>query len=122
MSTAEGDERVGGEALALRLPPDLRSVSRGRAELAEVASAWGCPEHLLDDARVVLSELMSNGVLHARSDMRVVIGRRGKGLRLEVHDESPAPLLPPPTRVEAPVSLLDEPRSLRRLRAEGSQV
>ena len=65
-ATTEGDELIGGEALALRLPPDLRSVSRGRAKLAEVARAWGCPGHLLDDARVVLSELMSNGVLHAR--------------------------------------------------------
>jgi GAF domain-containing protein len=66
----------------------------------------------LDDARVVLSELMSNGVLHARTEMRVVISRRGKGLRLEVHDESPAPPLPPPTLVEGTVSLLDEPIQL----------
>jgi GAF domain-containing protein len=66
----------------------------------------------LDDARVVLSELMSNGVLHARTEMRVVISRRGKGLRLEVHDDSPAPLLPPPTLVEGAVSLLDEPLQL----------
>ncbi len=115
IATAEREERGGGEALALRLPPDLRSVSRGRAKLAEVASEWGCPGHLLDDARVVLSELMSNGVLHARTDMAVVISRRGKGLRLEVHDDSPAPLLPPPTLVEAPVSLLDEPQQLERM-------
>jgi GAF domain-containing protein len=66
----------------------------------------------LDDARVVLSELMSNGVLHARTEMRVVISRRGKGLRLEVHDESPAPLLPPPKLVDGPVRLLDEPLQL----------
>ncbi len=58
----EGAGLIGGEPLALRLPPDLRSVSQGRAKLAEVARAWGCPGQLLDDARVVLSELMSNGV------------------------------------------------------------
>ncbi len=55
---------------------------------------------------------MSNGVLHARTEMRVVISRRGKGLRLEVHDESPAPLLPPPKVGDGPVSLLDEPLQL----------
>ena len=108
----EGEGLIGGEPLALRLPPDLRSVSQGRAKLAEVARAWGCPGHLLDDARVVLSELMSNGVLHARTEMRVVISRRGKGLRLEVHDESPAPVLPPPKVADGPVSLLDEPLQL----------
>jgi GAF domain-containing protein len=59
-----------------------------------------------------MSELMSNGVLHARTEMSVVISRRGKGLRLEVHDDSPAPLLPPPTLIEGPVSLLDEPLQL----------
>jgi GAF domain-containing protein len=107
-----GEELIGGEALALRLPPDLRSVSQGRAKVAEIAKTWGCPGHLLDDARVVLSELMSNGVLHARTEMRVVISRRGKGLRLEVHDDSPAPLLPPPALVEGTVSLLDEPVQL----------
>jgi GAF domain-containing protein/anti-sigma regulatory factor (Ser/Thr protein kinase) len=112
IATTEGEEIVGGEALALRLPPDLRSVSQARAKLAEVARAWGCPRHLLDDARVVLSELMSNGVLHARTEMRVVISRRGKGIRLEVHDDSPGPLLPPPTLAEGPVSLLDEPLQL----------
>ena len=112
IASTQGEELIGGEALALRLPPDLRSVSRGRAKLAEIARAWACPGHLLDDARVVLSELMSNGVLHARTEMRVVISRRGKGLRLEVHDESPAPPLPPPTLVEGTVSLLDEPIQL----------
>ena len=61
---------------------------------------------------MVMSELMSNGVLHARTEMSVVISRRGKGLRLEVHDDSPAPLLPPPTLIEGPVSLLDEPLQL----------
>ena len=111
-AATEGDGLFGGEPLALYLPPDLRSVGQGRAKLAEVARAWGCPGHLLDDARVVLSELMSNGVLHARTEMRVVISRRGKGLRLEVHDESPAPLLPPPKVADRPVSLLDEPLQL----------
>jgi GAF domain-containing protein len=111
-AATQGDGLIGGAPLALCLPPDLRSVSQGRAKLAEVARVWGCPGHLLDDARVVLSELMSNGVLHARTEMRVVISRRGKGLRLEVHDESPAPLLPPPKLVDGPVSLLDEPLQL----------
>jgi anti-sigma regulatory factor (Ser/Thr protein kinase) len=78
----------------MRLPPELRSVSRARARLVEVASAWGCPSSLVDDARVVLSELMSNGVLHARTELDVHISLRGERLHVEVHDSSPAPVVP----------------------------
>jgi GAF domain-containing protein len=51
---------------------------------------------LTDDARVVLSELMSNGVLHAGTELQVVICPGGNGgLRIEVSDASPVPVLPP---------------------------
>lgn len=110
--TSGADELTDGEAWTTRLAPDLQSVGQARTKLAEVANAWGCPGHLVDDARVVLSELMSNAVLHARTEVRVVISRRGKGLRLEVHDASSAPLLPPLDVAEGAASLLDEPQQL----------
>ena len=77
------------------MPPELRSVGLARAKLTELAQVWGTPADVLDDARVVLSELMSNGVLHARTELEVVMNQRGTGLRLEVHDASPVPLLTP---------------------------
>lgn len=79
----------------MRLPPELRSVSRARARLGEVAGAWGCASSLIDDARVVLSELMSNGVLHARTELQVHISLRRGCLHIEVHDASSAPVVPP---------------------------
>lgn len=83
------------EAVVLSLPPELRSVGQARGRLEAAAREWGCPEHLVDDARVVLSELMSNGVLHARTDLQVVMCARGGGIRLEVRDASRTAPLPP---------------------------
>lgn len=93
----------------LRLPPELRSVGLSRAKLTELARAWQTPAEVLDDARVVLSELMSNGVLHARTELEVVLSQRGQGLRVEVHDASSVPLLPPYQLPSISGSLLDSP-------------
>jgi GAF domain-containing protein len=76
----------------------------------QVAAEWNCPDDLVQDARVVLSELMSNGVLHARTELQVMVSvLRGGGLRVEVHDASSLPVLPPMEFPETPGSLLDEP-------------
>jgi len=81
----------------LTLGPDLLSVGRARAAVTEAAKAWRCPTDLVEDAKLVVSELMSNGVLHARTELCLVISQvAGGGLRLEVHDESSAPVLPSP--------------------------
>ena len=104
MKPAGEDARV-----VLSLPPDLRSVGRARGRLVVAAAGWGCSEELVDDARVVLSELMSNGVLHARNDLQVVIWSRGGGIRLEVRDASPTAPVPSLDMPRAAPSLLDEP-------------
>jgi GAF domain-containing protein/anti-sigma regulatory factor (Ser/Thr protein kinase) len=107
---AAGGGRTGHfEPVVLSLPPDLRSVGQARSRLAAAAAEWGCPEHLVDDARVVLSELMSNGVLHARTDLQVVMSAHGAGIRLEVRDASQTAPLPPLDVPRATASLMDEP-------------
>lgn len=90
-------ERPGSEPRShvLRVPPELRSVGQARAKLSELARSWGLAPVLSDDARVVLGELMSNGVLHARTELQVVVTHLGDGLRLEVHDASSLPVVPP---------------------------
>jgi anti-sigma regulatory factor (Ser/Thr protein kinase) len=107
---AAGGGRTGhSEPVVLSLPPDLRSVGQARSRLAAAAAQWGCPEQLVDDARVVLSELMSNGVLHARTDLQVVMCAHGGGIRLEVGDASQTAPLPPLDVPRAAASLMDEP-------------
>jgi GAF domain-containing protein len=101
--------RTGTGPVAFSLPPELRSVGQARGRLEAAAREWGRSEQLIDDARVVLSELMSNGVLHARTDLQVVIYARGGGIRLEVRDANRAAPLPPLDLPRASSNLMDEP-------------
>ena len=62
---------------AVRYPGFLEKISLVRADLAGFLGA--CP--VLDDARMVVSELASNAVLHSRSrDSTAHVLRRGPGV------------------------------------------
>jgi anti-sigma regulatory factor (Ser/Thr protein kinase) len=50
--------------------------------------AWGCDDAVAD-AELLVSELVTNAVLHARSSTRVLIEREGTTLRISVFDTSP---------------------------------
>ena len=50
--------------------------------------AWGCDD-AIPDAELLVSELVTNAVLHARSATRVTIERDGTTLRFSVYDASP---------------------------------
>jgi serine/threonine-protein kinase RsbW len=104
---AGGEQR--GRPAVFRLPPSLSSVARARAQLADLLDLWGCGADMAEAAKLVLSELMSNGVLHARTELEVVVALTEEGgLRLEVHDASGMPVVPPRGRFQPPPSLLDE--------------
>lgn len=65
------------------------SVPSARRFVSVTLRSWGL-EELADTAQLVVSELASNAVLHARSDFTVVLSLRADGtLRLEVLDRSP---------------------------------
>jgi len=70
-------------------PHSPRSVGRARRLLVHHLDAWGMP-HLIDPAQLVLSELVTNSVRHARSPQGHLIATRferlDQGLRIEVHD------------------------------------
>lgn len=71
-------------------PCSRRSVGLARHQLADVLDGWELAE-LADVAALVLSELMTNAVLHARVPGRMVetwIIRQGDCVRIEVHDAS----------------------------------
>ena len=53
-------------------------------------NSWGHSAHLLEDAKLVVSELASNAVLHARSAFSVEIRPHGATVRISVRDGSPA--------------------------------
>lgn len=72
--------------LALSAQPEaVPAVRRAvRARLVE----WGLGD-LVDPVSLVVSELATNAVLHARGTLRVTLRRDGDGARLEVGDDSP---------------------------------
>jgi hypothetical protein len=47
-------------------------------------------EDLADDVATLVSELVSNAVIHARTPMRLTVEAAGAGVRVELADESPA--------------------------------
>ena len=45
--------------------------------------------HLVDDVELVVSELVTNAVIHARTGARLHVAPLGQGVRVEVHDDAP---------------------------------
>lgn len=45
--------------------------------------------HLSEDAELIVSELVTNALLHAMTPIRVEVGRSGPGLHVAVHDGAP---------------------------------
>jgi anti-sigma regulatory factor (Ser/Thr protein kinase) len=64
-------------------------VGRARHLLAQHLGGWGLP-HLADTAELIVSELVTNAVRHAREPRGRLIGTRFErlecGVRIEVHD------------------------------------
>jgi anti-sigma regulatory factor (Ser/Thr protein kinase) len=54
--------------------------------MAEHLRSWGC-EQTVDDATLLVSELVTNAVLHARAPVDVVVRKGRNAVRVEVFDE-----------------------------------
>jgi serine/threonine-protein kinase RsbW len=90
-----------GTEVEWRFPRHPRSVSRARATLREQLDGWGVGGGVADTAVLLLSELVTNAVRHARVPQGREIGALfalcGDVLRVEVADASdvvPAPRTP----------------------------
>ena len=73
----------------LALDPVPGSVALARRFVGDTLSGWGCDD-FVDAGRLLASELVTNAVLHARSGITVVVRLHRTGVRVEVHDGSPA--------------------------------
>jgi anti-sigma regulatory factor (Ser/Thr protein kinase) len=71
------------------LPHRPRSVGRARQFVAHHLDAWGLPQ-LTETAELIVSELVTNAVTHARPPYGRLIATRFErlesGVRIEVHD------------------------------------
>ena len=73
--------------LSVDLPDDESAPSLARARTRSALGAWRLPG-LLDPLLLVVSELVTNAVRHGSAPVRMLLRRTGRGVRVEVHDES----------------------------------
>ncbi|MGV4988373.1 ATP-binding protein [Streptomyces sp. NPDC001709] len=75
------------------VPPAAGAVSAVRRRAAAVLTDWSVCPHLVEDALLVVSELVTNAILHARPPavlrLSWVRGETGSTLRVEVTDAGP---------------------------------
>src|SRR5436189_773403 len=83
---SQRSEQQGERRLEIRVPPNARAVEKVRRALGEL----GLPRPLLEDARLLVSELVTNSIRHAGLDrddqIRVLAEWSGARLRVEVID------------------------------------
>lgn len=72
----------------LALAPDPSAVRRAR-EFVRDETAGFCRPEVVDAASAVVTELVTNALLHARTAVTVRIAAAGAGVRLEVEDRDP---------------------------------
>ncbi|MFD5813769.1 PAS domain S-box protein [Streptomyces sp. NPDC127038] len=70
------------------LPAVPESVPEGRAFLSKALTAWDCVRSA-DDARLLLSEVLTNAVQHAQGPISLHLCRTATDLTVEISDRSP---------------------------------
>jgi anti-sigma regulatory factor (Ser/Thr protein kinase) len=69
-------------------PPEPTSVTDARHFVAGALQADGCPRATVETAKLLVSELASNAVLHARSPFQVSVSQHDHSLTIAVTDGS----------------------------------
>jgi anti-sigma regulatory factor (Ser/Thr protein kinase) len=87
------------------LPPEAQAARMARALLRTSLAAWGLSEWEAD-AAVIVSELVTNGVNHARTRLLLDIRRDERWLEMSVADDSPQPVQPRPHRQDIAADLV----------------
>ena len=90
-----GGEQKAGQTLRLALPPDVPTVRLARQATRDTLAAWQL-SHLEEAAVLVVSELVTNAVRHARDTgaIGLELSSEGTSLRVEVQDGDPHWRLP----------------------------
>jgi anti-sigma regulatory factor (Ser/Thr protein kinase) len=78
---------VNGEVVEIPLPGTRADVGAGRRFVRETVEGWGFGD-VAEDAVLVVSELITNVVLHARTGLEVAVRRVQDRIRIEVTDKN----------------------------------
>ena len=80
--------RAAPDVVRMDLPPSARLVRTARDLTTRALLDWGCPQPIAP-ATLIVSELVNNAILHARTDLTVSVARWGDLVRIAVHDATP---------------------------------
>ena len=101
MTGAQGDHT---QTEVFELDGDPDAPSRGRHAVTEVLDGWGCEASTREDLLLVVSELVTNAVVHGAEPIVVTMVRASERVRVEVTDgadeSSPHGNPRPPTDAE----------------------
>jgi anti-sigma regulatory factor (Ser/Thr protein kinase) len=90
---------MAGRHASLDLDPDPLAPRRAREFVTSTVQQWGLGEHA-DTVRLLTTELVTNGVLHARTSLGVSMTVADSELTVEVHDHDPRPPMPRGQRID----------------------
>jgi anti-sigma regulatory factor (Ser/Thr protein kinase) len=93
----------------LELLPRTSVVADARHAVKDWCGGW-CLTHLADAVELLVSELVTNAVVHGLGAVRVLADYDGTRLRVEVHDHHP---IPPRPHVTAGPDLDEHGRGLQ---------
>ncbi|MCV2458280.1 ATP-binding protein [Streptomyces sp. ICN988] len=73
------------------MEPVAARVAQARRTTATVLKQWSLPDALMEDARLVVSELVSNAITHGSGDVRLRLQHDNHELWIRVTDDNNAP-------------------------------
>ena len=101
--------------MLLRFVSGSAQISPARAATADTLAAWGMPD-LVDDAELVVSELLTNGLIASGETVVLNLAREKNGIFIGVWDSSPRMPV-----VRHPGDLTEDGRGLHIVKALSSE-
>jgi anti-sigma regulatory factor (Ser/Thr protein kinase) len=71
---------------SVQLPPDRRSPTQARAFTRRLLGSWNIAQEIIEDAELLVTEVVTNAVIHANTWIDVAIDRGAHELRFAVSD------------------------------------
>ncbi|WP_176711316.1 ATP-binding protein [Streptomyces sp. PTY087I2] len=75
----------------VKLAPVEADVAVARRATADSLERWAVPTSLSDEARLIVSELVTNAIVHGRGRVTLRLLQHDGILRIEVNDENSTP-------------------------------
>jgi hypothetical protein len=83
-------DAVGQRTAVFEVPPSATALSDARRFAAATLAEWDLPGSVAEDAILIVSELVTNAIVHGRPPVRLRLVRAPRELAIEVDDDAGA--------------------------------